>query len=131
MSDNFLKVKDYLLELGLEIVEENQDEELFVVKDEDRGINNLIIDCEEPILILEQLIMAVPQKSQSDFFKRLLQMNRNLIHGAFAIDEESKFVLFRDTLQLKNLDFNELEGSIMALEMALVEYGDELRSYMD
>ncbi len=131
MGDHFLKVKEYLLELGLEIVEENQDEELFVVKDEERGINNLIIDCEEPILILEQLIMAVPQKNQLEFFKRLLQMNRNLIHGAFAMDEESKFVLFRDTLQLKNLDFNELEGSIMALEMALVEYGDELRSYMD
>ncbi len=129
MSENFLKVKNYLLDLGLEIIEENQEEELFIVKDEERGINNLIIDCEEPILILEQLIMSVPQNNRQKFFERLLQMNRNLIHGAFALDEESKFVIFRDTLQLKNLDFNELEASIIALEMALVEYGDELMSY--
>ncbi|HDL89553.1 MAG TPA: molecular chaperone Tir [Thermodesulforhabdus norvegica] len=130
MSSHFEKVKNYLLELGLEIVEENADEELVVVRDEERGINNLIIDCEEPILILEQMVMGVPQSDRERFFERLLQINRNLIHGAFVLDEESKYVLFRDTLQLQNLDFNELEGSILALELALVEYGDELASYV-
>lgn len=130
MNSHFEKVKNYLLELGLEIVEENADEELVVVRDEERGINNLIIDCEEPILILEQMVMGVPQSDRERFFERLLQINRNLIHGAFVLDEESKYVLFRDTLQLQNLDFNELEGSILALELALVEYGDELASYV-
>jgi hypothetical protein len=126
MSEHFQKVKSYLLNLDVEIVHEDPQEELFVVKNEERGITNLVVDCEEPIVIIEQLIMPVPQKDRERFFERLLQINRALVHGAFVLDEESKYVIFRDTLQLKNLDFNELEASILALEMALLDYGDEL-----
>jgi uncharacterized protein YjfI (DUF2170 family) len=129
MSEHFQKVKSYLLNLDVEIVHEDPQEELFVVKNEGKGITNLVVDCEDPIVIIEQLIMPVPQKDREKFFERLLQMNRTLVHGAFVLDEESKYVIFRDTLQLKNLDFNELEASILALEMALVEYGDELLKF--
>ncbi len=53
-------------------------------------------------------------------------MNRSLVHGSFCIDEDEKLVLFRDTLQLENLDRNELEGSIHALTLGLSEYGSEI-----
>jgi hypothetical protein len=56
-------------------------------------------------------------------------MNRNLVHGAFVLDENAEVILFRDTLQLENLDRNELEGSIHALSLALSEYGAELLEY--
>jgi len=99
-----------------------------VIEDEERGIKNLVIDCEAPILILEQVIMPMP-KDSSDFCKRLLQINRTLVHGAFVLDEEGTTLLFRDTLQLENLDRNELEGSIDALSLAMAEYGGELVSF--
>ena len=56
MSENLDRVKDYLLDLGLTIVAENEAEELGVVDDEDNGIKQLVIDCEPPIVVLEQLI---------------------------------------------------------------------------
>ncbi len=57
-------------------------------------------------------------------------MNRTMVHGAFVLDdEEGNRVLFRDTLQLENLDRNELEGSIQALGLALAENGAELLEY--
>ncbi len=129
MSSKFELVKEYLLDLDLKIVQENEQEELVVVEDPENGIQNLIIDCEEPIVILEQAIMPVPS-DPGDLFKRLLQMNRHLVHGAFALNEETDTVLFRDTLQLENLDKNELEGSIQALSLALGEYGSELLQYV-
>lgn len=125
MSENLNRVKNYLVELDLKIIEENEAEELVVVEDEDNGIKNLVIDCEPPIVILEQLIMEVPKVSD-DFFKRLLQMNRELVHGAFVLDDEAKYVFFRDTLQLENLDLNELEATIQALALALAENAAEL-----
>ncbi len=125
MSQNLEKVKDYLNELGFSPSSENTGEEMVIVDDEEKGIKNLIIDCEDPILVLEQMIMDVPQKTDG-FFKRLLQMNRTLVHGAFVLDEEGKKVLFRDTLQLENLDKNELEASINALSIALAENAGEL-----
>jgi hypothetical protein len=125
MSGNLQKVKGYLQELEFSISSEDVAEELVVIDDEENGIKNLIIDCEDPVLVLEHVIMDVPQKTD-DFFKRLLQMNRTLVHGAFVLDEEGKNVIFRDTLQLENLDKNELEGSINALSIALAEYAGEL-----
>jgi hypothetical protein len=125
MSENLQKVKDYLDELEFSISSEDEAEELVIIDDEDKGIKNLIIDCEDPVLVLEQVIMDVP-KNTDGFFKRLLQMNRTLVHGAFVLDEDGTKVIFRDTLQLENLDKNELEGSINALSIALAEYAGEL-----
>ena len=128
MSENLEKVKNYLHELGFPISSENAKEELVVIEDEEKGIKNLIIDCEDPILIIEQVIMETPKKTDV-FFKRLLQINRTLIHGAFVLDEDGKRILFRDTLQLENLDKNELEGSINSLSLALAENASELISF--
>ena len=125
---DFEKVKDFLLDMGFVMSQEDPQEELIVIDDEERAIKNLVIDCEAPILILEQVIMPMPQDS-SDFCKRLLQMNRTLVHGAFVLDDEGTTLLFRDTLQLENLDRKELEGSIDALSLALAEYGSELVSF--
>ena len=127
MAD-FEKVKEFLLDMGFVMSHEDPQEELVVIDDEERGIKHLVIDCEAPILILEQVIMPL-SKGSSDFCKRLLQINRTLVHGAFVLDDEGATLLFRDTLQLENLDRNELEGSIDALSLALAEYGGELVSF--
>lgn len=128
MEDKFQLVRDYLLDMNLRIIKEDPAEELFVVEDEDRGIKNLILDCEAPLLILEQLIMEIP-KGTAELYKKLLQWNRQLVHGAFALDEEGRYLFFRDTLQLENLDFNELQASIEALSLAMAEFGPQLLQY--
>jgi hypothetical protein len=127
MAD-FVDVKGFVLDLNLSIVSEDESEGIVVVEDEERGIKNLVIDCEDPILIFEQMIMPVPTKTE-DLYRRLLQMNRSIVHGAFALDEEGTMVLFRDTLQLANLDLNEVDGTIEALSLALAEFAGELISF--
>lgn len=127
-SEYFGKIKSLLLDLDYAIAQEDEGQELFIVNDEDSGINNLIVDCEDPLLVLEQIIMPVPQEP-GDLFRRLLQMNRLLVHGAFVLDEDARTILFRDTLRIENLDSNELEGSIEALSLALAENAGELLSY--
>lgn len=129
MSEYLDRVKGYLLDLDLTIVAENEADTLVVVDDEDNGIKQLVIDCEPPIVVLEQLIAEVPPEP-GDLFKRLLQMNNTLVHGAFVLDETGGRIFFRDTLQLSNLDVNELEGSIRSLSLALAEYGAELLTYL-
>ena len=56
---HFDKVKGYLGELGLAPASEQGDDELVVVHDEQRGLSHLIVDCDDPILILEQFIYAL------------------------------------------------------------------------
>lgn len=122
-------IKSYLVDLQIVVVQEDPAEELLIVDDEDNGIKNLFIDCEDPIVIIEQLIMPVPEGSNEHFFKRLLQMNATLVHGAFLLDEEGKYVFFRDTLEAATLDKEELEGSIRSLALAMAEHGDELLQF--
>jgi len=126
----FNLIKQYLLDLEIPIVDEDTAEELVVIDDEENGIKNMVIDCEEPSLVIEQVIMKVPEDPK-DLFKRLLQMNRELVHGAFVLDDAAEIIIFRDTLQLENLDCNELEASIHALSLALSEYGSELLAYLN
>jgi len=126
---NFETVKGYLLEIGFSFEDENSGEELVVVNDSERGINSLVIDCEDPIVILEQVILVL-EKPTLEIFKRILQINRSLVHGAFCLNEKGNVLLFRDTLQLENLDLNELEGSIDALSLAMAENGTELLSFV-
>lgn len=122
---NYDQVKDYLFELGYKIISEDKSNEIVVIDDQANGINNLIIDCEAPILILEQFLFEIKNEKQETYM-RLLQLGREIVHGAFVLDESGKKVLFRDTLQLENLDLNELEGSINSLRIAMAEYSNEL-----
>lgn len=129
MENGYEKIKGLINNLGLEIVSEDKENVMFVVSKYNDGILNLIIYCQHPILVLEQHIMSIPENNKEFIFLRLLQMNRCLIQGAFVIDDKALNIIFRDTLQIENLDSNELEGSIRSLVMGLVEFGDELISF--
>ncbi|HBK80682.1 MAG TPA: molecular chaperone Tir, partial [Nitrospinae bacterium] len=78
----FERVKEYLQELGFDFIHEEPDEEVVVIEDEEQGIKHLVIDCESPILILEQFIFNLKKKPSETTLKRLLQMNRDVVHGA-------------------------------------------------
>ena len=126
---HFSTVKDYVLELGFAINAEIPEEEIVIVNDEERGIQNLLIDCEDTVLVLEQLILKISPSVAAEGYQRLLQMNRELVFGAFVLNEEGDSLLYRNTLALENLDLNELESTVNALSLGLAENGQELLSF--
>jgi hypothetical protein len=125
MENSFLKVKNYLLELEYTIVNEDESEGILVIEREDEGINNLVLICADPILIMEQFIFEM-KSDDANIYKSLLMKNQDIIHGAFSLDEDGKKVIFRDTLQLENLDINEIEGSLNSLALLLSEYSNKI-----
>lgn len=125
MENSLTKIKDYVLDLEYDIVSENQDEQMLVIENQDAGITNLILDCEEPVLLIELHLFDL-KKGSEDIYKSFLKMNRQIIHGAIALDDSGEKVIFRDTLQLENLDLNELQGTLNSLELFLSEYATEL-----
>ena len=130
MADHFERVKDYILDLGFSIDDEIPEEEIVVINDEDRGIHELVIDCEEDLVVLEQLILKFEGEVTATVYRRILQMNRSLVFGAFVLNEEGDTLLYRNTLALDNLDLNELEATINALSLGLAENGDELLGFV-
>lgn len=129
MTDYYDRVKTYLEDLDYEIVFQDLKEQVFIVKNEQNGITNLVLGLANPILVVEQLIMELPQSSSSrscSIHLQLLQKNRDIVHGAFVIDESGRRIIFRNTHELENLDLNELEATLNSLALLLSEYSEEL-----
>ncbi|GAB3638201.1 hypothetical protein GCM10027422_37910 [Hymenobacter arcticus] len=123
--DYFLKINAYLLELGFDIRHADEQAHLLVVDKPELGIRNLVIGCGDPLLILEQYLLELPAPSL-DIYRQLLQKNRDIIHGAFALDDTGRRLIFRDTLQIDSLTLPELEACINSLGLLLSEFADEL-----
>jgi hypothetical protein len=121
----FLKINEYLLELGFEIRHADAQENILVVDKPELGIRNLVIGCGDPLLILEQYLLELPAPSL-EIYRQLLQKNRDIIHGAFALDDTGRRLIFRDTLQIDTLDLPELEACVNSLGLLLSEFADEL-----
>lgn len=125
MSNPFETVRGYLEHLALSVIQEDTNEQMLVVEAPEQGIHHLILDCEDDVLVIEQFITALPAADASTY-SGLLQINRNMVHGALCLDESGERLIFRDTLALENLDFNELESSINALSLMLAEHAGQL-----
>lgn len=128
MSNYFAKIRGYLNDLGYSINDENENEGFFVIDYEEEGIKNMVIVVDEPILIMEQLLFTV-KKDDIEMYKALLKKNHDILHGAFVLSEDGKNVLFRDTLQVENIDLNELAGSLNSLSLLLGEYSEEIINF--
>ncbi|MEN1785036.1 MAG: molecular chaperone Tir [Bacteroidota bacterium] len=128
MKAHFQKVKGYLQQLDFNIITENPTDGILVISKEKEGIKNLILGVFSPILIVEQHLFDIAQNDKN-VYKSLLKKNRDIVHGAFVLDETGEKVIFRDTLRLPNLDLDELEGSLNSLSLLLSEYAEQIINY--
>jgi hypothetical protein len=125
MNNFFELVKTYVRDLELEIRHENQETGILVVHKEQEGIVNLVVCVAPPMVIFEQYIFEIGALPNA-VYKALLQKNRDIIHGAFALDETGCRVIFRNTLQVENLDKNEFEATLNSLSLLLSEYTNQI-----
>ncbi len=128
MQDHFQVVKNYLLQLKYEIIHENNRDGVIMISKESEGIKNMILGIAPPILIMEQHICNIKNKNEA-VYRNLLQKNRDILHGAFVLDGTGEKVIFRDTLQIANLDLNELEGSLNSIGLLLGEYSEQIINF--
>ncbi|MEO7991040.1 MAG: YbjN domain-containing protein [Chryseolinea sp.] len=118
-------IEDFALRLDCKILYKNEQSGILKIDNQADGIHNLILGVAPPILIMEQLLFSF-REDNMDMFKKMLQKNRDTIHGAFVISEEGNRVLFRYTMQLQNLDFNEFESALNSLGLLLSEFSKQI-----
>ncbi|WP_221405679.1 YbjN domain-containing protein [Dysgonomonas massiliensis] len=121
----FRKIESYISKLGYQVSYQNEKQGIFCIENEEDGIKNLIIGIAPPIVIIEQFIFEL-RNDDNEVLKSLLKKNRDMIHGAFVLDEEGKKVIFRYTMQIENLDINEFEGALNSLSLLLSEYYEQI-----
>jgi hypothetical protein len=120
------KLENYLIELG--ILFEKKGANLWIVSDEAKGLQSLIISLDGPVVALRVTLMSIPDKDRERFFKTLLELNAtDLIHGAYGIDGNN--VIWIDTLEGETLDLQELQASVDAISLALSQHYKMLSEY--
>ena len=122
---HFLNIEKYIVDAGYSISYKSREEGIFVIENLADGVQNLIVGVATPVLIFEQYLFTLTE-DRMDIFKALLMKNRDIIHGAFALTEDGQKVIFRYTLQMHNLDFNEFEAAVNSLSLLLSEYSEQL-----
>jgi len=108
---------------------EKIDEGMWRVESADNNVNNIILTYTEMDLLFRINLMKVPQTNREAFYERLLRLNATEIpHGAFGV--ENDLVVLIDSLEVENLQSNELRASIDSLGFTVAQYYNELKNYV-
>jgi hypothetical protein len=120
------KLEGYLMKLSLSFHEAGPG--TWVVSDREMGLENLLVQLSEPLVILRIQVMEVPASRREQLFEELLKLNAtDMIHGAYAVD--GKNVLIIDTLEADTMDIDEFKASIDAIGLALAQHYRSLSRY--
>ena len=89
---------------------EQKREDIFLITEPETGLQ-LIVDVEESTVCFIIDVCSIPDNvDKARLFQLLLEINNNAPHGAFCIDGDK--ILFKDNLEVDNIDQNELEASV-------------------
>lgn len=72
-------------------------------------------------------IMEIPEKGREEFFQRLLELNLDVPHGAFALDTRDGWVVLTDNIQADHIDFDEFYATCTNVIEVADEYDDRLK----
>ncbi len=109
-------LESYLIRMDADFDE--VDDGMFLVRT-DNGGAPIVVHHSEPLLLVRMKVMDLPADSGDlgGLYETLLRLNAtDVIHGAYGI--EAGELILSDTLQLGNLDFDELRASLESVQLA-------------
>ncbi len=122
------QIEAYMIEAEYRF--EQVGEGLWLIHDEADYIDNIVLIHNEPVITFRVKLMEAPSANRIELFTRLLELNATaMVAGAFGLEDEA--VVIVDTLQSENLDFNEFQGALDAITLAIREHYEELRTYAE
>ncbi|MCX7039112.1 MAG: hypothetical protein NT005_08275 [Spirochaetes bacterium] len=120
------KIEGYLVKLSLTFQEAGAGS--WVVRDAEKGIDNLLVILADPLVILRINVMEAPAAGREKFLEELLRLNAtDMVHGAYALD--GKNIIIVDTLEADTLDLEEFQASVDAIGLALAQHYRILSKY--
>jgi len=115
--------------INLELVYEEVGENMWLISDEDNGLRSVVVYVQEDLVTLRAKIMDVPAENREAFFEELLRLNAEMVHGAYAIGEQS--VILIDSLEGPTMDLEEFQASLDSTGLALAQHYGTLSKYRE
>lgn len=102
-------------------------DDVFLVSEPETELE-MVIDVEETTVCLMIEVATLPFLGEK-LLTRLLEINNTAVHGAFCLDK--KVVLFKENLEIENIDLNELESAIEMMFLTVAKSMDEISDLTD
>ena len=126
MADH-AKIERFLHSLSLSY-EDIVGEDTWIINDDEKGLENIVVILADPVVIVRVKVMTVPDVNREQFFEQLLKLNQSdMIHGAYALEGED--IILLNTLVAETLDFEEFQATLDAIGLALAQHYQKLSSY--
>lgn len=119
------KVESYMINLSLTF--EEVGESVWVIHDEERGVGHVVVFAEGDLLTIRTKVMQLPTENREQFFEDLLRLNTEMVHGAYALDNNDVIII--DTLELDTMDLEEFQASLDATGLAVAQHYPRLSKY--
>ena len=120
------KIESYLLSLSLTY--EEVGDQTWVINDDEKGLENVLVILANPVVIIRVKVMSIPDKEREQFFEQLLRLNQSdMIHGAYALEGDD--VILLNTLVGETLDVEEFQATLDAIGLALAQHYRMLAKY--
>ena len=120
------KIESYLFSLSLTY--EEVGDQTWVINDDEKGLENVLVILADPVVIIRVKVMAIPGKEREQFFEQLLRLNQSdMIHGAYALEGDD--VILLNTLVGETLDVEEFQATLDAIGLALAQHYQMLAKY--
>ena len=117
-------LESFLIRMDLDW--EEVDEGMFLVQSSSGGV---VVHLSDPVLLLRLKVMDLPGDGANltELYRTLLEFNAtDIVHGAYGIEEGE--LIISDTLELGNLDFEELQASVESLQYAASSHLDRIKT---
>jgi hypothetical protein len=104
------------------------DDGLWLVRDSSLG-ENIAIKVAGPLLLFRVKVLELREVSdKAALYEELLSLNAtDLVHGSYGISEDA--IVLTCTLEIENLDFNELQAVLGDFSLALANHYEKLTKF--
>lgn len=117
------RIESFLRTLGLSFDE--LDNDTWVINDEERGVENVIVVHEDPVVIFRLKVTDLPRGDHCALYAELLRLNgTDLLHGAYALEGNS--VVLINTLLSETIDIEEFQATLDAISLSAAEHYERL-----
>ena len=106
------KLEHYFSSLNYDY--EQVTEGVWVVNADHDDSTKVVVSVADSLVLFRLKLAEVPPDADAAFFKRLLELNLELDHGAVAVDEGDLVLV--DTVEAAGIHADEIHASVMALE---------------